>query len=49
MIDKIVYKEDLPPSNPNIPGDNSYIYAQTENFSANYFITSIYDLERCVF
>jgi hypothetical protein len=43
MIYKIMYKEDLPPTNPNIPGDNSYTYAQTENFSAVYFITNIYD------
>ena len=42
-LEKIMYKEDLPPLNPKIPGDNSYIYAQTENFSANYFITNIYD------
>jgi hypothetical protein len=40
---KINFKEDFPLINPIFPGDNSYTYAQIENFIANYTITNVYD------
>ena len=41
---KICYVEDLPPlSFVDIPGDNSFTYAQVDNFKAIYFITNVFD------
>jgi len=43
-VNKIEYKEDLAPENPNTPGDLSATYAQVEHLSAVYFITNVYDI-----
>jgi hypothetical protein len=41
---KICYVEDLPPLRfDDIQGDNSFTYAQVDNFKAIYFITNVFD------
>jgi hypothetical protein len=41
---KITYLEELPPLIfDDIGGDNSYTYAQVDNFKAIYFVTNVFD------